>query len=60
MQSWMRRGRKKDSSNYIKIRIDQLLEDRKKEIDSLNRELLWRFMRYLKKVANIIDLQRQC
>ena len=56
----MRRGRKKDSSNYIKIRIDQLLEDRKKEIDSLNREWLWRLMCDLKKVATIIDLQRQC
>ena len=42
------------------MRIDQLLEDRKNKIDGLNRKWLRRLMCDLKKVANVIDLQRQC
>ena len=44
----MRRERKKDPKNYIEMRIEQLLEDRKKEKDSFNRQWLWRVITELK------------
>ena len=51
----MRRGRKKDPRDYIEMRIEQLLEDRKKEKDSFNRQWLWRIINELKYVAAMMD-----
>ena len=51
----MRRGRKKDPRDYIEMRIEQLLEDRKKEKDSFNRQWLWRIISELKYVAAMMD-----
>ena len=51
----MRRERKKDPKNYIEMRIEQLLEDRKKEKDSFNRQWLWRIINELKYVAALMD-----
>ena len=51
----MKRGRHKNPREYIEIRIEQLLEDRKKEKDSFNRQWLWRVISELKYVATIID-----
>ena len=51
----MKRGRHKNPREYIEIRIEQLLEDRKKEKDSFNRQWLWRVISELKYVATMID-----
>lgn len=51
----MRRERKKDVKNYIEMRIEQLLEDRKKEKDSFNRQWLWRVITELKYVRAMMD-----
>ena len=51
----MRRERKKDPKNYIEMRIEQLLEDRKKEKDSFNRQWLWRVITELKYVSAMMD-----
>ena len=51
----MKRGRHKNPREYIEIRIKQLLEDRKKEKDSFNRQWLWRVISELKYVATIMD-----
>ena len=51
----MERGRKQDPKYYIEMRIEQLLEDRKKEKDSLNRQWLWRIINELKYVAALMD-----
>ena len=51
----MKRGRHKNPRQYIEIRIEQLLEDRKKETDSFNRQWLWRVISELKYVATMID-----
>ena len=51
----MRRERKKDPKNYIEMRIEQLLEDRKKEKDSFNRQWLWRVITELKYVRTMMD-----
>ena len=51
----MKRGRKKDPKYYIEMRIEQLLEDRKKEKDSFNRQWLWRIINELKYVAALMD-----
>ena len=51
----MRRGRKHDPRYYIEIRIEQLLEDRKKANDSLDRQWYWRIISELKYVLDIID-----
>ena len=51
----MKRGRKTNAREYIEIRIDQLLEDRKKEKDSFNRQWLWRVISELKYVATMMD-----
>ena len=51
----MKRGRNKNPREYIEIRIEQLLEDRKKEKDSFNRQWLWRVISELKYVAAMID-----
>ena len=56
--SWrktMKRGRTKNPREYIEIRIEQLLEDRKKEKDSFNRQWLWRVISELKYVATMMD-----
>ena len=37
------------------MRIEQLLEDRKKEKDSFNRQWLWRIINELKYVAAMMD-----
>ena len=51
----MKRGRKQDPKYYIEMRIEQLLEDRKKEKDSFNRQWLWRIISELKYVAAMMD-----
>ena len=51
----MKRGRHKNPREYIEIRIEQLLEDRKKEKDSFNRQWLWRVISELKYVATVMD-----
>ena len=51
----MKRGRNKKPREYIEIRIEQLLEDRKKEKDSFNRQWLWRVISELKYVATMMD-----
>ena len=51
----MKRGRHKNPREYIEIRIKQLLEDRKKEKDSFNRQWLWRVISELKYVATMMD-----
>ena len=51
----MKRGRKKDPKYYIEMRIEQLLEDRKKEKDSFNRQWLWRIISELKYVTTLMD-----
>ncbi len=51
----MKRGRKRDPKYYIEMRIEQLLEDRKKEKDSFNRQWLWRVITELKYVRAMMD-----
>ena len=51
----MKRGRHKNPREYIEIRIEQLLEDRKKEKDSFNRQWLWRDISELEYVATMMD-----
>ena len=51
----MKRGRHKNPREYIEIRIEQLLEDRKKEKDSFNRQWLWRVISELKYVARMMN-----
>ena len=51
----MRRGRKKDPREYIEMRIRQLLEDRRKENNSLNRQWLWRIISELKYVEAMMN-----
>ena len=51
----MKRGHRTNARNYIEIRIEQLLEDRKKEKDSFNRQWLWRVISELKYVATMMD-----
>ena len=51
----MKRGRHKNPREYIEIRIEQLLEDRKKEKDSFNRQWLWRVISELEYVAKMMD-----
>ena len=51
----MRRERKKDPKNYIEMRIEQLLEDRKKEKDSFTRQWLWRVITELKYVRAMME-----
>ena len=51
----MRRERKKDPKNYIEMRIEQLLEDRKKGKDSFNRQWLWRIISELKYVKAMME-----
>ena len=51
----MKRGRHKNPRKYIEIRIEQLLEDRKKEKDSFNRQWLWRVISELEYVATMMD-----
>ena len=53
----MKRGRHKNPREYIEMRIEQLLEDRKKEKDSFNRQWLWRVISELNYVATMIDKQ---
>ena len=51
----MKRDRQKNPRRYIEIRIEQLLEDRKKEKDSFNRQWIWRIISELKYVATMMD-----
>lgn len=51
----MKRGRQKNPREYIEIRIEQLLEDRKKEKDSFSRQWIWRVISELKYVATMMD-----
>ena len=51
----MKRGRQTNPREYIEIRIEQLLEYRKKEKDSFNRQWLWRVISELEYVATMMD-----
>ena len=51
----MKRGRNKDPKKYVEMRIEQLLEDRKKEKDSFNRQWLWRVITELKYVRAMME-----
>ena len=51
----MKRGRQTNPRKYIEIRIEQLLQDRKKEKDSFNRQWLWRVISELQYVATMMD-----
>ena len=55
----MKRGRHKNPREYIEIRIQQLVEDRKKEKDSFNRQWLWRVISELRYVATMMDKERK-
>ena len=55
----MKRGRHKNPREYIEIRIEQLLEDRKKEKDNFNRQWLWRVISELRYVATMMDKERK-
>ena len=55
----MKRGRQKNPREYIKIRIEQLLEDRKKEEDSFSRQWIWRVISELKYVATMMDKDKE-
>ena len=55
----MKRGRQKNPREYIEIRIEQLLEDRKKEKDSFNRQWLWRVISELRYVSTMMDKERK-
>jgi hypothetical protein len=55
----MKRGRHRNPREYIEIRIEQLLEDRKKEKDSFNRQWLWRVISELRYVATMMDKERK-
>ena len=54
----MKRDRHKNPREYIEIRIEQLLEDRKKEKDSFNRQWLWRVISELKYVSTMMDKEK--
>jgi hypothetical protein len=54
----MKRSRHKNPRQYIEIRIEQLLEDRKKEKDSFNRQWLWRVISELKYVSTMMDKEK--
>ena len=51
----MKRGRHKNPREYVEIRIQQLLEDRKKEKDSFNRQWHWRVISELEYIATMMD-----
>ena len=51
----MKRGRHKNPREYVEIRIEQIIEDRKKEKDSFNRQWLWRVISELEYVATMMD-----
>ena len=55
----MKRGRHRNPREYIEIRIEQLLEDRKKEKDNFNRQWLWRVISELRYVATMMDKERK-
>ena len=55
----MKRGRQKNPREYIKIRIEQLLADRKKEKDSFSRQWIWRVISELKYVATMMDKDKE-
>ena len=55
----MKRGRQTNPREYIEIRIEQLLEDRKKEKDSFNRQWLWRVISELEYVATMMDKDKE-
>ena len=55
----MKRGRQKNPRRYIEIRIEQLLEDRKKEKDSFSRQWIWRVISELKYVVTIMDKEQK-
>ena len=55
----MKRGRQKNPREYIKIRIEQLLEDRKKEKDSFSRQWIWRVISELMYVATMMDKDKE-
>ena len=55
----MKRGLQKNPREYIKIRIEQLHEDRKKEKDSFSRQWIWRVISELKYVATMMDKDKE-
>ena len=51
----MRRGRKPDPRAYIEMRCKQLIEDRRKASDPMDKEWYWRIISELRYVLEIID-----
>ena len=51
----MRRGRTRDPREYIEMRTKQLIDDRRKAKDPLDKEWYWRIISELRYVLDIID-----
>ena len=51
----MRRGRKQDPREYIEIRIKQLIDDRRKAKEPVDKEWYLRIISELRYVLTIID-----
>ncbi len=51
----MRRNRKPDPREYIEVRIKQLIDDRRKAKDSLDKEWYLRIISELRYVLTIMD-----
>lgn len=51
----MRRGKPRDPREYVEVRIKQLIEDRRKAKDPLDKEWYLRIISELRYVLTIID-----
>lgn len=51
----MRRGRKKDPREYIEVRCKQLIEDRRKAKQPIDKEWYWRIISELRYVLDVMD-----
>ena len=51
----MRRGRKPDPKEYIEVRIKQLIDDRRKAKEPIDKEWYLRIISELRYVLTIID-----
>ncbi len=51
----MRRGRKPNPKEYVKVRIKQLIDDRRKAKDPLDKEWYLRIISELRYVLTIMD-----
>jgi hypothetical protein len=51
----LRRGRARDPREYIEIRCKQLIEDRRKASDPMDKEWYWRIISELRYVLTVMD-----